>query len=76
MELWEETLIPLLDNMADSLSSWFSLMLSEDIKVDFDRDAISALSERRQDLWAKIAAADSMTMNEKRSIVDLPPMKN
>ena len=76
LALWEETIIPILDNLTDSLSGWFSKMLSEDIRIDFDRDSISALSEKRENVWGKISAANFMTMNEKRALVNLPPLKD
>ena len=69
--LWEETVIPILDNLTDALSHWFSSMLGEEIKVDFDRDSISALAERRENVWAKISAANFMTINEKRALIGL-----
>jgi HK97 family phage portal protein len=75
LALWEETLIPLLDKLSDSLGSWLSYWYQEEIIIDFDRDAISALTEKRENLWSKIASADFMTVNEKRSFVGLAPVK-
>ncbi|WP_342269940.1 phage portal protein [Rickettsia endosymbiont of Orchestes rusci] len=74
LALWEETLIPLLDKLADALSNWFSHLYQEDIVIDLDRDNISALTEKRENLWAKIAGADFMTLNEKRAFVGLKPV--
>lgn len=76
LALWEETLIPLLDKLSDAFSSWFSHWYSEDIIIDFDRDAISALTEKRENLWSKIAYANFMTINEKRAFVGLAPIEN
>lgn len=75
LALWEETLIPLLDKLADALSNWLSYWYEEDISIDFDRDSISALTEKRENLWSKIAGASFMTINEKRSIVGLLPIE-
>ncbi len=74
LALWEETIIPLLDKLADSMSNWFSIWLNKEITIDFDRDAISALSEKRQETWDKISRANFMTINEKRNLVGLAPM--
>lgn len=71
LALWEETLIPLLDKISDALSMWFSQIFSEQILIDFDRDSISALTEKRQNLWGKIDQANFMTINEKRQLVGL-----
>jgi len=76
LALWEETLIPLLDKIADSMSNWFSYLFKEDIIIDFDSDSISALTEKRENLWAKIANANFMTLNEKRAFVGLPKIPN
>jgi HK97 family phage portal protein len=75
LALWEETLIPLLDKLADALGNWLSHMYGEEIIIDFDRDAISALTEKRENLWAKIASADFMTINEKRAFFGFDPIK-
>ena len=69
--LWEENIIPLLDKLSDGLSNWFSYWFEEDLLIDFDRDSISALTERRENLWSKIASASFMTLNEKRAFVGL-----
>ena len=75
LALWEENIIPLLDKYADALSSWLSYWYKEDLTIDFDKESISVLTERRENVWAKIASADFMTINEKRSIVGLTPIK-
>ena len=69
--LWEETLLPLLDKLADALSNWLSYQYGEEIHIDFDREGISALTQRRENLWSKIADANFMTINEKRAFVGL-----
>lgn len=75
LALWEETLIPLLDKLSDALGNWLSYCYQDEIIIDFDRDAISALTEKRENLWAKIAAANFMTVNEKRAFVGLDPIE-
>jgi len=75
LALWEENIIPLLDKLSDGLSNWFSYWLKEDLLIDFDRDSISALTERRENLWSKITAASFMTLNEKRAFVGLEAIK-
>lgn len=74
LALWEENIIPLLDHISDALSNWFSHWYKEDLLVDFDRDSISALIEKRENLWGKIAGANFMTINEKRAMVGLTPI--
>lgn len=76
LALWEETLIPLLDKLSDALGNWLSYWYQEEITIDFDRDSISALAEKRENIWSKISAASFMTINEKRAIVGLKPIEN
>ncbi|MBP7189836.1 MAG: phage portal protein [Rickettsiaceae bacterium] len=73
--LWEETIIPLMDKIANALTHWLSGYSDEKIIIDFDRDAISALTGKRENLWSKISNCNFMTMNEKRSFVGLKPLK-
>lgn len=69
-----KTLIPLLDKLSDALGNWLSHWYQEEVIIDFDRDSISALTEKRENLWAKISNASFMTLNEKRSLVGLKPI--
>lgn len=75
LALWEENIIPLLDKLSDALSNWFSYWFNEDLRIDFDRDSISALIQRRENLWSKIAGASFMTLNEKREFFGLKAIK-
>lgn len=73
--LWEETIIPLLDKVSNALTHWLANFYHEDLVIDFDRDAISALTDKRENLWSKIAASNFMTINEKRAYVGLGPIE-
>ncbi|MES2215093.1 MAG: phage portal protein [Pseudomonadota bacterium] len=73
--LWEETLIPLLDKISDALTHWLSDWYHDDIAISFDRDAISALTSKRENLWSKVADSNFMTINEKRAFVGLKAIK-
>lgn len=76
LSLWEENLIPLLDKLSDALTNWLSYWYRENLVIDFDRDSISALTKKRENLWSKISSASFMTINEKRAFVGLPPINN
>ena len=75
LALWEENIIPLLDKYSDALGSWLSYWYQEDLIVDFDKEAISVLTKRREGLWSKISSANFMTVNEKRKLVGLTPLE-
>ncbi|MFK7974386.1 MAG: phage portal protein [Rickettsiaceae bacterium] len=76
LALWEENIIPLLDKYADALSSWFSYWYQDDLVIDFDKESISVLTGRRESLWSKISDAHFMTINEKRVLLGLSPIKD
>lgn len=68
--LWRLTLLPLLTRLLTALAMhlqwwWPGLVL----KVD--RDAVPALSEDRERLWAQVSAADFLDPAEKRRILGL-----
>jgi len=68
--LWRLTLLPLLGRMLGALAAhlawwWPGLCLA------VDRDAISALAEDRERLWASVTAADFLEATEKRRILGL-----
>jgi HK97 family phage portal protein len=71
LALWEETIIPLLDKIADSLTNWLSQQFNEEIVIDFDRDCISLLTARREKLWMTLTNIGFMSINEKRALVGL-----
>jgi HK97 family phage portal protein len=75
LALWEENIIPLLDKISDALSNWLSHWYKEELIIDFDRNSISALTQKRENIWGKIACADFMSINEKRALVGLGPIE-
>ena len=70
--LWRQTILPLagkiLDALSEGLRPWFA-----ELKLAVDLDAVPALSEDRERLWAQVAGADFLTPEEKREAVGLPP---
>lgn len=72
--LWRLTLLPLLTRLLGALAShlaWWWPGLS----LQVDRDAIPALAEDRERLWASVTAADFLTDAEKRQLLGLGPME-
>lgn len=71
--LWNQSIIPLarkiLDALAQGLRPFF-----DDLTLDLDLDAIPALAEDRERLWAQVGAADFLTIAEKRAAVGLGPV--
>jgi HK97 family phage portal protein len=68
--LWRLTLLPLLSRLLGALSAhlgwwWPGLNLRVDL------DAVTALAEDRERLWANVSAADFLTNSEKRQMLGL-----
>jgi HK97 family phage portal protein len=72
--LWEDTVIPLLEFIVAELNRWLAPAFEEGLRIAFDTDGIPALAPRREAVWAKIAAADFLTINEKRQAVGYGPL--
>ncbi len=68
--LWSQGILPLarklLDALAQGLRPWFP-----GLELGIDLDAIPALGEDRERLWAQVSAADFLTVEEKRAAVGL-----
>ena len=70
--LWRLTVLPLaatiLAALAQGLAGWF-----EGAALSVDLDRVPALSEDRERLWANVAAADFLTLEEKRAMLGIAP---
>lgn len=73
--LWEQTVIPLVENTIDSLNRWLSLYFDSNLALRHDPDCISALAGRMDAIWQRLENSSFMTINEKRKTVGLAPLK-
>lgn len=48
LELWEDTILPLIDKTVDALDAWLVPQFGDGLKLGVDLDAISALEPRRE----------------------------
>ncbi|KQM14566.1 portal protein [Sphingomonas sp. Leaf24] len=68
--LWRQTIVPLgervLCALGQAIDGWIG---SGALRVDLDR--VVALSDERDQLWARVAGADFLTPEEKRTLVGL-----
>lgn len=72
LAFWEETVIPLLCHLRDELNAWLVPQFGDGAPLAFDLDGIPALALRRERVWARLQAAQFLTLNEKRRAVGLP----
>jgi HK97 family phage portal protein len=66
---WRQTVLPLVNRTAQAIGNWLGPAFGGDLRLSFDPDAIEALSVEREALWARVAAADFLTDDEKRAAV-------
>lgn len=75
LALWEQTVLPILENIICHLNSWLVPKFGTDLCLSYDKDSIEILMEKRQKLWKYVEKASFMTLNEKREAFGLPPMQ-
>lgn len=72
LSLWEQTILPTLENIISHFNSWLVPKFGNDLCLSYDKDAIEILIEKRQKLWQYVQNASFMTLNEKREAFGLP----
>jgi len=65
--LYMEAILPFMDLLRDELNAWLVPLYGDGLYLDYDRDEIEALQEDRAKQYTYIAAADWLTINEKRT---------
>jgi HK97 family phage portal protein len=75
---WRGTVLPLVGRLAGAFGQWLAPAFGDDaaggLRLWFDADAVPALSAEREALWARVAAADFLSVNEKRAAVGYEPV--
>ncbi len=66
LALWEQTILPLVSSTLSALSEWLSPMFGGRFTLSYDEDAVTALSPRRDALWARVKDAAFLSDDEKR----------
>ncbi|AIL65847.1 hypothetical protein NOVO_08785 [Rickettsiales bacterium Ac37b] len=49
-------------------------MFDESLKLSYNKDDISALASKRENIWSRVQNCNFMTINEKRAAVGLSPI--
>lgn len=73
LAFWEQTVIPLIEEMASALNNWLVPMfnMSDELEISYELNSIDALSPKREDLWKRISDADFLSAEEKREILKI-----
>lgn len=71
LALWEQTIIPLLQNVTDALNNWLVPMFDTALSLSLDQDAIPIFMEKRDAYWDRISKADFLSAEEKRKLLNI-----
>ncbi len=69
------TVLPLVGKVTGALSHWLQGFTAEAVELRPDPDQVPALAAERDAQWARVAAADFLTVAEKRALLGLPPLE-
>ena len=72
LAFWEDTVLPLLDRMAQDWTAWLGEPFGLELRPDLDQ--IPAIVDKRKTLWAMLDASPSLTINEKRAAMGYEPI--
>lgn len=72
---WRQTILPLAEKGAKSLTKWLRPTYGPTINIKPDISEVSALSDERELLWQRLQSVDFLTPNEKRAMIGYPPLK-
>lgn len=75
LALWEQTIIPMAQDIAENLTGWLQMRFGKEYFLQCDTDQISALAYKREALWNRMENCSFLTINEKRAMVGLGPIK-
>lgn len=68
------TVLPLAGRVLGALANWLEDFTGEKLELRPDVDQVSALAAERDAQWARVAAAEFLTAEEKRRLLGLPPL--
>jgi len=74
LTFWRQTIVPLVAKTAKALNQWLTPRFGPGLRLWFDLDEVPALAAERDALWARVSAADFLTVNEKRQAVGYEPV--
>jgi len=68
------TVLPLVAKVTAAVGHWLSGFAGEALALKPDLDQVPALAVERDQQWARVAAADFLTQDEKRALLGLPKL--
>ena len=77
LALYEETIMPLARRVESDLNEWLSPMYGDDIRIEYDFEAVPAMTERRRRIYENVTQAvreGIISRNEARERLGLEPI--
>jgi HK97 family phage portal protein len=71
---WRQTVLPLVGKTAMALTRWLGARFGENLRVGYDSDAVDGLAPEREAVWARLNAAQFLTLNERRAAAGYGPL--
>lgn len=72
LSFWEDTIVPLVDRIADEFTAFIGEPFGVEIRADMDQ--IPAIVDKRRTLWEMVNASTVLTINEKREAMGYDPI--
>ena len=69
LSMIENTIIPEADSLVDELNHWLVPLFGDDIRLQYNKDAIPAIADARSDQYEKLEKVSFLTDNEKRKLM-------
>lgn len=63
---YTETILPTMDSLKDKFNQWLTPSFGDGLELDYDKDDIDALVEKRQAKYTSLGSAKFLNENEKR----------
>ncbi len=66
LALYEEVIFPLLDHLKEELNSWLLPDFGPGLELDYNKDAVDVVANKRQVVYSMVGTADWLSINEQR----------
>lgn len=71
---YRQVVVPLAGKVAGKLGAWLAGYTGEAVELKPDLDQVAALAVERDAQWSRVAGADFLSVDEKRTLLGLPPL--
>jgi HK97 family phage portal protein len=75
LSFYEETILPIMDFVQTELNNWLAPRFGEGIYLEYDKDDIEALTEKRDQKYTSLQNTNWLTQNEKREAIGYEPVE-